>query len=128
MKRVLIITGLLFIIAAPAHAQELPPTATEGVQMVAAILAGLAGLLSTVVIDWIKSWPYLKDGDKSKLSGPAANLVSAVVSVGSGYLVGWLGQYAGALDQSGIWQVILFTWPAAKGWFEVQQTRRGLSK
>jgi hypothetical protein len=96
-----------------------PATAAEGLQWLAAGLAALAGLLAYAVTDAIKRIPWLNDEEKSKISGPMANLVAAVVSIASGYLVGSFGQVAGFLDESGLWQVVVFAWPAAKAWFEV---------
>jgi hypothetical protein len=118
---------LILILAAPAMAQngDAPPaTAAEGVQWLAVGLAAAAGLLASALTDALKRIPWLTDGDKSKISGPLADLVAALVSVGSAYLLGYLGQVAGFLDQSGLWQVVIFAWPAAKGWFEITTRRK----
>lgn len=112
----------LFPIEVP---ETLPPSAEEGLKGIAVLVAGLAGLLSTALTDAIKKLPFLNTEDQSKISGPAANLLAAVVSIVTGYLMGYLGTAAGFLDSSGVWQVILFSWPAAKAWFEVEQHRKG---
>lgn len=121
MVKALIPVFLFLALAAPALAQN--DSAAEGLQWLAAALAALSGLLAYAVTDAVRRAAWLKDEDKSKISGPMANLVAAVVSIGSGYLIGYLGQWVGFLDQSGLWQVIIFSWPAAKAWFEVT-TRR----
>ena len=105
--------------------ETLPPTAEKGLEGIAILLASLAGLLGTALTDAIKRIPFLSAGDKSKLGGPAANLLAAIMAIASGYLMGWLGMAAGVLDTSGAWQLILFSWPAAKTWFEAEQWRRG---
>lgn len=129
---------LIFILAAPAaaspprklaaaqNADNPPATAAEALDWLALGLAAAAGLLGSRLTDAIKRIPWLTDGDKSKISGPLAELVAALLSVGSGFLLAYLGQVAGFLDQSGLWQVIIFAWPAAKGWFEVEERRRNL--
>lgn len=136
---ILIVLVSLFIFPTLAYAQEpiadpplfpievpetLPPSAEEGLKGIALIVATLAGLLGTALTDAIKKIPFLNDEEKSKISGPAANLLAAVVSIITGYLMGYLGTAAGFLDSSGVWQVILFSWPAAKAWFEVEQHRK----
>lgn len=111
----------LFPIEVP---EELPPSAEEGLKGIALVLATLSGLIITALTDAIKKLPFLNEEDQSKISGPAANLLAAVVSIIVGYLMGYLGTAAGFLDSSGVWQVILFSWPAAKAWFEVEQHRK----
>lgn len=125
--RVLILTVLILLFAAPAVlAQELPPTAVEAVGWIQAGLAALAGLLAWAMTDFIKKMAWLPDSDRSKIAGPAANLVAAIVAVASGWLVGWLGQWAGLLDESGLWSVIVFAWPAAKAWYEATGIRKAI--
>lgn len=104
--------------------ETLPETAAEGLEGIAVLLAGLAGLAATAITDALKKLPYLSGVDKTKLEGPIVNLLAAVVSIVTGYLMGYLGVAAGFLDTSGVWQVILFSWPAAKAWFEVEQHRK----
>lgn len=108
----------------PGFPDQLPDTASKGVDLIAAFLATLSGLLAVAVTDAIKRLPFLTDDDKSKITGPLANLLAAVVAVASGYIIGALGTVAGFLDASGVWQVILFSWPTAKAWFEIEQRRK----
>lgn len=123
---VLVWLVLLAVLAAPAAmaAQEVPPTAGEAVELIEAGLVALAGLLGWAITDAIRKWAWLPEQDRSKIGGAAANLVAAVVSVASGFIVGWLGQWTGLLDTSGIWSVVVFAWPASKGWFEVTSWRK----
>lgn len=125
--------GVLLLAAPVVLAQEgsgdvtLPDTAAGGVDTLALFLAGLAGLLASAITDAIKRLPFLRDEEKTAISGPTADLVAVLVSVGSAYIVAYLSQLAGFLDESGLWQVILFSWPAAKGWFEVSSLRRSVA-
>jgi len=112
-------------LAAPAP-QGLPPTATETVSLIEISLAALAGLLGWAITDAIRKWSWLPEQDRSAISGPAANLVAAVVSVASGFIVAWLAQWAGFLDQSGLWAVVVWAWPLAKVWFETTGIRKAL--
>lgn len=126
MKTLTILTTLFilcFITASIAFAQDTQPpaTAAEGLNLLAMALASLIGLAGNRLVDWIKSWPYLTDGEKSKLGGLAADLVTAVLTIGLGYGVTFLAPVAAFLDQSGLWQVIIFSWPFAKGWYEVHR-------
>jgi hypothetical protein len=126
---ILVIIGLVWLaLVMPAHAQELPGTAAEGIDVLAALLATLAGLLATTVIDAIKNLSFFTDGERQKIADAYANLISVMVSVLTGYAVGYLAHLAGLLDSSGIWQLVLFSWPAAKGWFETGQLRRAIAK
>lgn len=125
----LVLIGLVWLaLAMPAHAQELPGTAAEGVDVLAALLATLAGLLATTVTDAIKNLSFFTDDERKKIADAYANLISVTVSVLAGYGVGYLANLAGLLDQSGIWQLVLFSWPAARGWFETGQLRRAIAK
>jgi len=103
---------------------QLPDSAGAGVQQIAIWLAALAGLAATAIVDTIKGLPWLTDGERSKIAGPAGNLVAAIIAVLSGYVMGYLGVAAGLMDKSGLWQVLLFTWPLAKSWFEAQKLTR----
>ena len=135
MVWLVIVFAVLLGLLVPVYAQEpglpdwllgvsLPDSAGGGVQQIAVWLAVVAGLAANAIVDAIKGLPILKDGERSKIAGPAGNLVAAIISVLSGYVVGWLGVAAGLLDSTGLWQVLLFVWPMAKGWFESQKLAR----
>lgn len=126
---VLLWLALLALLAAPVMAaQEVPPTAGEAVGLIEAGLVALAGLLGWAITDAIRKWTWLPEEDRSRIGGAAANLVAAIVSAASGFIVGWLGQWAGLLDTSGIWAVVIFVWPAAKGWFELTNGRKMIAQ
>lgn len=97
---------LALILAAPALAQEsAPPQPADpgSLQETAlALMAALASLLGAAAIDSIKRLPFLTDGDKSKLAGPTALLVSVVVNIAAGYVVALGGQAVGLIDDAGL--------------------------
>lgn len=93
--------------------ENLPDTAAEGVDILALALGALAGLLSKYLTNAIKDAPFLSDENKSKISGPAAIFLAAVVSVVTGYILSMAGVAANFLDSSGVWQVLLTAWPWA---------------
>lgn len=131
----LIALVIVLMVAGPVFAQDIPPfptnlpgTAAEGVDVVAVFLAALTGLLATTVTDAFKNLPVFNRGEKQKIADAYASLVSIVASVLAGYGVGYLAVLAGILDESGLWQLLLYTWPAAKGWFETSSIRRNIVK
>lgn len=111
----------------PTPSPGLPSTAVEGLNMLAVALAALAGLAGNRLTEAIKRLPFLTDEEKSKLSGLTADLVAFVLSTGVAYLITYLTPAAQMLDQSGLWQVLVWSWPAAKVWFETQQRRKAIA-
>lgn len=112
-----------------AYAQDptidtLPATAEEGLSLLAVGLAALAGLVGMRLTAAVKNLPFLKDDEKSKLSGLMADLIAFLLSTGIAYLIAWLTPLASTLDRSGLWQVLLWSWPAAKAWYEAEQYRK----
>jgi hypothetical protein len=101
-----------------------PATAGEGLSALAIAIATLAGLAGARLTTLIKNLPFLQEGEKSKLSGLVADLVAFVLSTGIAYLVTYLTPVAATLDNSGLWQVLVWSWPAAKAWYEVERHRK----
>ena len=100
--------------------EVLPETAAKGVDILALVLGALAGLLSKYLTNGIKSLP-LTEGDRLKISGPAAILLAAIVSVITGYILSVAGVAANFLDASGIWTVLLTAWPWAYKFYHDSQ-------
>ncbi|RJQ32793.1 MAG: hypothetical protein C4589_00225 [Peptococcaceae bacterium] len=125
---ILILILILALIPQAVFAQDtgpaLPDTAAGGLSLLAVMVAALAGLLASAVTDAAKNLSFLKDDEKTKLAGPLAELVVAVVSIGSGYLITYLTPVAAFLDQSSLWQVLIFSWPMARAWYETAARRR----
>lgn len=97
--------------------EVLPETADKGVDVLAVMLGALAGLIGKYLTNAVKSLPFLTDEDKSKISGPAAIALAAVVSVVTGYVLSYAGVAANFLDTSGVWQVLVTAWPWAVKWY-----------
>lgn len=95
---------LIFIFAIPALAQDgqATPGPNDLTAEILALMAGLAALLGAALTDAIKRLPFLAEGDKSKLSGPLAQLVSVVINIAAGYLVALAGQGLGLIDDAGL--------------------------
>jgi hypothetical protein len=92
--------------------KELPAKATEAVAAIPGILAvfgtGLAGLLATAVIDFLKrQTPWLSKENREALGAWVTRFIAIVVSALSGLLVAWLTQYATYLDEQGLWAQIV---------------------
>lgn len=97
--------------------EVLPETAAKGLDLLALAVGALAGLIGKYLTNAIKDAPFLSDGDKSKISGPAAALLAGVVSILMGYLLSMGGVAANFLDSSGVWQVLVTAWPWAVKWY-----------
>lgn len=65
---------------------------------ITALLHTLAALASNRIMDWFKSWTWLSEEEKSKLSGPMADFVAWLTAAAAGLLLAWLGQALGLLD------------------------------
>lgn len=100
-----LILTLLFVIPALAQNGDTPPADLNGTIM--ALMSTIAALLGSAVVDWIKALPFLKDEDKSKLTGPTAQLVSVVANIAAGYLVALAGQALGLIPDAGLQALIV---------------------
>lgn len=100
MKKVIFLLIILTLVtAAPALAQDqTPPDFSQLAEMVAAMAAAVAALLGAAIVEWFKRLPIFTDEEKTRLSGPAAQFASLLVNIVAGYLVAWLTQSLGALD------------------------------
>lgn len=105
---------------------QIPDTAKQAVEQAAVILALFAGVVASYVTDWIKKIPYLAGPDKEKLGGAVAELIIIVVSIGAGYLTTFLNQYAGQVDNSGLWRMIQMFLPlvVAEARFQLVKYRK----
>lgn len=118
------------VFAAPA-VQGLPDDPGSLVGWLVAGLVALGGLVSTSLVDWIKTWSVFKTNeDQSKLSGAGANLVAALVSLAVAGVEIFGGYAAGWLEASGVWAILLivFSWPATKAWYEASKLRSVFSR
>lgn len=119
------------VLAAPAVQEALPEDPGALVGWLVAGLVALGGLVSTSLVDWIKTWPIFKTNeDQSKLSGAGANLVAALVSLAVAGVEIFGGYAAGWLEASGVWAILLivFSWPATKAWYEASKMRSVFSR
>jgi hypothetical protein len=103
-QAVLLAIILTLILVVPVLAQDgsTQPTPDDLSNAIMTFMAGVAALLGAALVDAIKRLPFLTEGDKSKLTGPVAQLVSVVVSIISGYLVALVGQGFGLIDDAGL--------------------------
>lgn len=101
MKKAILLFIILILVAAPSTlAQDggTPPDFSQLGEMVAALAAAVAALLGAAIVEWFKRLPFFTNDEKTRLSGPAAQFASLLITVVSGYLVAWLTQSLGALD------------------------------
>lgn len=91
--------------------EQLPETAAGASVLAATFLAAFGGIAASVVTDAVKALPWLKDGEKSKLSGWLAGIVTGFFSLAAGIGADRLAEYATGLDTSGLWQVIVWFGP-----------------
>lgn len=122
---VVIVGATSAMVLAQEEPPQLPPTAGEAVAELAAALAVLAGLLANRLTEALGRLPFLSDEDKNKLRQPLLDIFAAVFSVASGYILASAAMAAGFLDESGWWQVILWSWPTAYGWFRGKRLLKG---
>ncbi len=119
--RVLLVVFFVLMLAVPVFAQDLPDTAAEGLEWLAVAIVALSGLIATKLTEALARMPFLSDADKDKIRRPLLNLVAGVISIGSAYLMMYGGDLAGFLDSSGLWNVVVWAWPAAVAWFTTQK-------
>lgn len=93
--------------------EQLPETAVEALALAVTFLAAFGGIAASVVVDAIKAIPWLNDGEKSKLGGWLAGIVTGFFSIAAGIGAERLAEYAAQLDISGLWQVIVWFGPWA---------------
>lgn len=91
--------------------EPLPETATQALALAATFLAAFGGIAASMIVDAVKAIPWLKDGEKSKLSGWLAGVVTGFFSIAAGIGAERLAEYASGLDISGIWPVIIWAGP-----------------
>lgn len=65
---------------------------------ITALLYALGSLFGNRIMDWFKSWTWITEEEKSKLSGPLADAVAWVIPAVIGLLLTWIAQTVGLLD------------------------------
>jgi len=137
MKRGVILVVILVLLAAAAPvvlAQEttppppvqLPATAGEGVLALVAGLSVLAGLVGNRLTERVKqAFPFLSGEEQTALSRVFIELTAFIFSTGGGWLATHLTPAAAFLDKSGIWAVIVFAYPIAWGFYQVDRRKSG---
>lgn len=135
MKRsvILIMVFVLLLAAVPVVlAQEttppvqLPATAGEGVLALVAGLSVLAGLVGNRLTERVKqAFPFLSGEEQTALSRVFIELTAFIFSTGGGWLATHLTPAAAFLDKSGIWAVIVFAYPIAWGFYQVDRRKGG---
>jgi hypothetical protein len=95
------------VVATDPEHPTVPPDSEDVVNGVTAIIMTAAGLLSSVIINLIKGIPGLSEGDKSKLSGVVLEVMSVIVGVVTGYVVGLMAQGLGLIGDSSLQVMII---------------------
>lgn len=91
-----------------AYAQEANPTNQQDlINGVTALIASVAGFVSSIVINLIKGIPGLSEGDKSKLSGATLEVISVIVGVVTGYAIALLTQSLGLIGDSSLQLMVI---------------------
>lgn len=105
MKHSLLLALILFVaLATVAYAaQDAPPDHSQDlVNGVIAVVAAVAALVSSALINLVKQLPYLGDDDKDKLATAVTQIVAVVVSVVTGYVTALVAQGLGLIDDTGL--------------------------
>lgn len=105
-KAILIALVLSFVVVLPAFAQNSQTQDALSLEIMA-LLASLAGLLSSAVVDASKRLPFLSEGEQSKLAGPMAQLVSVIIGIASGYLIAFVGQQIGLIEDDNLKALVI---------------------
>ena len=100
---------LLLILTVPVFAQDdKPPLNSQDlVSAVVTVIAAVAALVSSALVNLIKTIPYLGDDDKDKVATAVTQIVSVAVSVATGYVTALVAQWLGLVDDLGTRTVII---------------------
>lgn len=101
------------IVEPPVPPDQLPDKATDLLPDIEKWLLFVAGLLATHVMSWVKEIPWF--GKQKRLVKLVTELLSGLTASVLAFLLGTAAVALGFLDESGLWQVIVFAWPAAVG-------------
>lgn len=90
---------------------------------VSAIAAAL-GYLATQTIDIVKPWlvKRLDEGIRERVMRLVTVMITAAWAAGGGFAAERLG----LLEPGGMWLVIVATFPALGGWYQVESRRKAL--
>ncbi len=94
----------------PAPPDELPDTAAGTLPFIEQWLTFLAAMIGLHVMSLVKKIPGL--GKQEWFQKLTTELVAGVTVTVLAYLLALVAIAAGFLDQSGIWAVVRFAWPA----------------
>lgn len=102
---------------------QLPPTARDALGWLSTLLLStLPGLLANRITERVKTvFNFLKEKDQQLLAKTLTDLTAAIISIGCGWLLAHLASVAGWLDVSGVWRVIVFAWPWAWTFFQIDK-------
>lgn len=105
---------------APPFPSELPDTAVGFLPYVKELVLFIAGSISVYIIAGVKeNVPWL--GKQEWFLKLFTELVSGITAAVVGFVVGNVAVALGFLDQSGLWQVIVFSYPAAVGLYHTKK-------
>lgn len=103
----------------PELPTELPETATGALPFIEKWLLFASALLATHIMTGVKNIPWF--GKQSWFVKLTTELVSGVTASVLAFGLGTAAVGLGFLDQSGLWQVIAFAWPAAVGIYHTKK-------
>lgn len=89
LKKVLIITLVILILAPMVFAQD-QPGFNELVTALGLLVSALAALLASAITNLIKTIPYLGNKDKDNIATAVTQVIAVVVGLITGYLGAWL--------------------------------------
>ena len=110
----------------PELPTELPDTAEGVIPYLREWLLFVSALIATHVMNAFKKIPGL--GQQEWLGKLVTELVSGVTASVVAFVLGLGAVGLGFLDESGLWQVILFAWPAAVGIYHGKKFSKANSK
>lgn len=86
------------------------------------VIAGALGYLATQTIDLVKPW-LVKQID-AEIRERVVRLVTLLISAVWAVAGGFAAERLGLLGPGGMWLVIVATFPAVGGWFQVESRRK----
>ncbi|MBN1991343.1 MAG: hypothetical protein JW953_01470 [Anaerolineae bacterium] len=95
--------------------EELPGTAQEGLEILAGFITFVSSLLAMYATRFIRKLPIVNDGEKSKITGLAADAVAAITALAIGLVLAYGAYAADFLDGNGFWQVLVYVFPLLWG-------------
>ncbi len=100
----------------------------EGLLVSVATLAGAAGYVATQLIDIIKPMldPYFVTAPQVK--APSLKLLTLGLTALCAVIVGLLAESLGLLAPGGFWLVVVASFPAVGGWFQIESRRKSAKK